>query len=483
MNLTTRQQDIFNTARAAWLGNGARIHLDGAAGCGKSVLLGSLIQSALADLGKRAVLVVTPTHEAANVLRARLGELGVETNYTDARGRKVELVRTLASVLMRRPDDEEEPDAALTTKFKKGDSPATWGGITALFVDEGSMISKEDIGELLEAFDDTKCVIVAGDSQQLPPVEGKPFLANAATLGFVRHGLTEILRQASDTEIAQFSHDVYAADGDLRPVRAYAGVTVYTDRKEWGRRLCAAVAAGLDVRAVAFRNATVAKLTQHIRTHMNRSLLWAEVDDKLRIESTVTVWNGRSAETILTNGEVVRVRERSAPRDYTLPLSGATVPVQDVVVDDGSTLHRITVSGFDKEELAVAFEAQRRAVINVWGMLKKEDAASFEASVENLLIDALDYTGRRRLVERYSQAGVAKARGYLWARLFFAERSRIVMVSDSVAGTAHKAQGRSLDEVFIDGDDMLTAPSNARELAYVGVSRARKHVHILLRGR
>ena len=66
-----------------------------------------------------------------------------------------------------------------------------------------------------------------------------------------------------------------------------------------------------------------------------------------------------------------------------------------------------------------------------------------------------------------------------WAK-YYAEKEKYAMVHHADALTVHGAQGSSYDEVFIDASDMMTARSNVRRMAYVGISRARHIAHVFV---
>jgi ATP-dependent exoDNAse (exonuclease V) alpha subunit len=66
----------------------------------------------------------------------------------------------------------------------------------------------------------------------------------------------------------------------------------------------------------------------------------------------------------------------------------------------------------------------------------------------------------------------------MYGRIVLNTADRFARFVDATAGTAHSAQGITLDAVFVDARDIRCCPIK-QSLGYVAVSRARSEVHLL----
>ena len=121
----------------------------GFAGSGKSTLL--------AKRATDSTLVLTPTHKAADVLKAK----GITNVYT------------IHSVLKLVPTINQNFRKKLKHKLKKvGETDLSQ--ITDIFIDEFSMITTEILDQLMATLPTNAKVTIFGDPYQLPPVDGTP---------------------------------------------------------------------------------------------------------------------------------------------------------------------------------------------------------------------------------------------------------------------------------------------------------------------
>ena len=266
-NLTVQQRAAAERCLAVLLGTlqARQIVLAGYAGTGKTWTTGAIVRALLA--ADRRVTVLAPTHKALAQVRARLPE-GVAT-YTIHQG---------LGLRMRRDDDGE------LRAMPAGSPPVRHAH--CVVVDEASMVG-DSLYAMLQVAVEGRPVLWVGDPAQLPPVrDGDESPVWERVSEQVR--LTEIVRQADGSGIAQASLMVRQAIEDnrrvqLRDLQSYAGdeimvvpggVGVVADIVVDGIR------AGLDCRAIAFRNDPVLQIADmvHAATHPAGAHRYSEGD-------------------------------------------------------------------------------------------------------------------------------------------------------------------------------------------------------------
>jgi exodeoxyribonuclease-5 len=251
--------------------------LTGAAGCGKTTLMRTLIDH-LVHQG-RHVKLCTPTGKAAVRLSEVTGR-GCETMHK--------------ALYMKVLQGQDKP------VFDLPGPPCDPGDI--VIIDEASMVARELYQEFQEWVPYESHVVYVGDKEQLPPVNDTwgPDLDNASA------HLTEIHRQAMDNPIIVFSKAVREGwddrweeehfDPDDPRIQAYGGLNVAVD---WL----------LDQRSRE-EDATLITYTHNIRRRMNKAVRqklgldvnMMSVGDKLVVKAN-------NPKVGLMNGEVVTVTE------------------------------------------------------------------------------------------------------------------------------------------------------------------------------
>jgi hypothetical protein len=157
----------------------------GAAGTGKTTMIRILLRLLLAC--SLRVVVAAPTHKARARVQETLGSLGVEvvTHHRLWCGSAEEAIE----------EGEEYAD-----DLSLGVAEDRLHDYDVVVVDEASMLTEEDLGNLLSVLRPSCTVIGTGDHHQLPPVGGAPGFdwSNAD-----EYGLTEVYRQAGGSPVLE----------------------------------------------------------------------------------------------------------------------------------------------------------------------------------------------------------------------------------------------------------------------------------------
>ena len=253
----------------------------GGPGTGKSFTLNALIQRAGIDRSK--ILPMAYTGAAAIVMRTK-GLLNATTIhsglYTPVKGFARD---ENGEVIMNNYIDRPVSDVEFV--------PKNTDYYDLFIIDEGSMVPWSMREEILRR---GKKIIVAGDLNQLPPVNDEPaFLTNGKV-----HMLTEIMRQAANSAIP------YIADRALRglPIHKglYGDVLVIEEDELTDQMILGAE----DI--ICGKNATREKINNHIRHDLFRF----ESDLPLYMEKVICRRNNRNIEVAninLANGLSGRV--------------------------------------------------------------------------------------------------------------------------------------------------------------------------------
>mgnify|MGYP003663010874 CR=1 FL=1 len=163
---------------------GRRVTLaPGAAGTGKTTIILLLLRILL--LAGLRVVVATPTHKARRRVEEALGGVGVEvvTHQSMWCGDAREEVQ----------DGEEYADDLHLTP-----SEDRLLDYDVVVVDEASMLTEEDLSNLLSVLPDSCTVVGTGDHHQLPPVSGRPGFDWSDADAY---GLTHVHRQAEGSPV------------------------------------------------------------------------------------------------------------------------------------------------------------------------------------------------------------------------------------------------------------------------------------------
>lgn len=388
--------------------------LQGYAGTGKSFLICEFIKS----LKRQGIsyLAACPTNKAAKNLR----------KIAEAAGLDLE-VKTVAQLLGQQPELNEKTGIE---EFVSSGSTC-FGDYKVIIVDEFSMVSRENFAEIVE--DSNKFgtkVIFVGDPAQLPPVkESEPM---AAKYPMAETRLNEIVRY--DGEIAHIAEAIRTSPIVPRFTTTADKTLICLSENKWLKKALVLFesedfAENSDyVRLLAWRNKTVESLNQAVRIH-----LW-----------------GKGANPYVPGDLLI------ARKPLFRPKPGAK----------GRDKWRIFIN--NSEEAIVSSQGVlselkfNREIYHYWEVLIRSEADRKEAK---LLI--LHENSRKLHADKVKEYASRKQ----WSSYF--DLSRMFDdVGYGYALTVHKAQGSTIDYVFLDAQDTIGS-SDRQKLLYTALTRTR----------
>lgn len=405
--------------------------VQGGGGTGKSYS----INRALKGINPEHVIAAAPSHFAKNVLQDFLGD-----KYK---------VTTIASLLGKKVTYDDNGNQILVRINKRIPPPITRYQI--ILLDEGSMVNDETADEILEYVrEGNKALVILGDYCQLPPVnqdEDSLFFRDIsaeltipmrfkgpifeltetvrAEIIKIRHGLVpslNILNLATD-RVSKITEDGsgYIFLNSLSTVLK-AAIRRFKKKKGTGY-----------VRLLAYRNKTIEKLNRHIRVGLYGKDPKQFEDDELLINNGgYSVKNlGGKEKQIITNGELFKVKSAK-------PMVGPfDIPCVEL---------RFKSTNFDVPIIVVAVEGQAQ------------------------------YDEKLRVL-----TALAREKKYYWKDVY-AFKESFAYFNYSYAASIHKAQGSSINHVFIIEDDILavklTTAKEKLQSMYVAISRASFRAYI-----
>lgn len=435
MSLNPCQQKALN--RAVMTDKHLTIH--GPAGSGKSFLTKALLE-ALDD--KLDIALVTPTHAAKNIL-------------TEMSGQEATTIHGLFKI---HPSTYED-----VRTFSQSDDFDV-SAIRILIIDEASMVDDELLGIILKSISKHCRIIAIGDKEQLQPVKhepghvsslfdkyerkarrvdvnGKEYYDIIETIEFEQIELKTIQRQAMGPLL-----DVATEVRNGMPLRSAwdkerkIGIVEVNSIKQLLNALFKKLTCPEDLmnyRAFAFTNNIVNKINTEIRKHVYNATEPFVDGEFLVMQEPVMEGEGKNQIAVITNGEIVRIKEGS--------------------------IQRKTISISLPEISAVEIEAANIIVIN-------DDDKEIEIEV------VWDLSDKDILDELYREsAGLYKSNSYNknnW-KSFWALKSRFADTKTLGACTVHKSQGSTVKGAIFYTQDMVYADyALKRQLMYVAVTRS-----------
>jgi len=404
--------------------------LSGYAGTGKSFLMGKVIEWLKAK--KYSFAVASPTNKAAKNLQSLCHEQKVKVHVT-----------TVAKLLKLQPVvNVETGNQEFLSKNLATDSLSDY---EVVIIDEFSMLSRDNFKEIQQEITQTTTkIIFVGDEAQLPPVnEKEPIIA---TTPEIKHFavLSEIVRYDGDiVKVAEEIRSIPKWNSKIYPFETTTDKTIIKLSPErWLEKASKMFLTDLwkenaDFgRIIAWRNKTVDLYNQIIR----RALYGEDVGEYVIGEILIAkkpAFRGtkRKKTIILNNSEECKVTgayktEHNAKFNWDF----YKVPV---ISDDGNPieLRILTPEG----------EMQRQKKLQELAQQARETT---------------EYNEKKKK----------------WA-LFYELDGLFDNISYAYALTCHKAQGSSLDYVFLAVNDMQYCP-DLQKILYTGLTRAKKNCFV-----
>lgn len=294
---------------------------------------------------------------------------------------------------------------------------------TVIFIDECSMIDQELYGFIQTCTHDCK-IIYVGDKYQLAPVKEQlspVFQKNLPTIE-----LTEPVRNANQPALIELCEQLKKTveTGVFNPIKLVPGVIDWLDPEKMKEEVNKDfLVPSLDKRFLAYSNNKVLAYNDYI-TNLRQADQYA-IGEYYTVNSNIKLTNSMG-------------RERSLPVDY------------EVIITDVGPISDWTYEGYPIRGRYVNFHA------NLYG--------DFRA------IAAEDYRDVMHLLKIF-------AKSKQWTA-YYRLKDTVIDLRLRDCCTTHKAQGSTLDTVYIDLSDISRCNfiNMVSRLLYVGVSRAKKRV-------
>ncbi len=423
--LTEAQQQALEKLKSFLRSNHTFFRLSGYAGTGKSFLICHLIE--WLDSLDFEFVIAAPTNKAAKSLMQVAMSMGLNID-----------VKTVAQLLGQQPEINEE------TGIEEFTSPgeAEFDDYDVVIIDEFSMINRSNFEEIVQAIAltlNTK-VIFVGDEAQLPPVkEQQPMVAISDYIDDTAT-LNEIVRYEGEIAVVaekirsnqQYSRRMY-------PFQSSVDQTVVCQpRKEWLETVTQYFKSddyqtNPDyARLLVWRNKTAASANRFVR-----SRLW-----------------GKDAPIFVPGDRLISRKPLFRPRPGQKGKNKWGVLInnsEECSVTDQPTIKQLS---FDK----IAYQYRSVPV--------KTDAG-FEVNLSILTEQG------ERLRNEQIKSYVEKKQ---WQKYFDLSRT-FDDITYAYSLTVHKAQGSSIDYVFLDTEDLHGCP-DLQKILYTALTRAKMRVFI-----
>lgn len=426
--LTKDQQQAFSALKSFLNSSDRCFRLSGYAGTGKSFLIAKYMQW----LQEHRITygAACPTNKAAKNLRRMTVEakLGVE-------------VITVAQLLGQQPILNEE-----TGKEEfQSNGKDNFSGYKVVLIDEYSMVNQENFREILDKAYENECkVIFVGDPAQLPPINEQEPLAYKTDMPGVN--LTEVVRYQGD--IAKIAESLRSGFTNVKFTTTADKSVICLTENEWLKQAMLNFESDLFkadadyCRFLAWRNNTVNSLNDAVRVH-----LW-----------------GKEVNPFVPGDKLI------ARKPLFRPKPGAS----------GKNKWRIFIN--NSEEATVVKEGEltelkfNRQIYKYWKVLVQPEMGGKEVDLVILHEDS------KKLQQEKIKEYAAKKQ---WSAYF--DLSRMFDdVTYAYALTVHKAQGSTIENVFLDVVDIKQSrdkykgmASLRQKLLYTAVTRASKCCYVL----
>jgi hypothetical protein len=395
--------------------------LIGSAGTGKSFLTGKIIEFAIAsDL---EVAIVAPTHKALK-------------NCKNFAPRSVHFA-TLAGYLGKMPVLEINKGKEEFRKVKELDKST----LDLVIIDECSMISRDDINEILHDKTYNNFILFVGDNKQLPPIgEKRSFVWDLHTPDST---LKEIVRYSG--ELLALATDI--GDGKPHPIVQSADGTldVIIDSEQFLQSYCDTIRDSIakgeepSAKLIAWRNRTVSHWNDAIRANLGFSHDYQIKDRLVAFKPLFKPTPKFLAKLPCHHSEMYSIH--------------ADLGNEYVVVNSVQTIRSVDIPRANK---AIEIDTYSVECINDLGFLETFSIVSPECvgywqSLVKKAIDAKDW--------------------HLWRIL----TCSFDALDYAYAQTVHKSQGSTFDIAYVDYRDVSLCP-DYQPMVYTAFTRGKKAV-------
>jgi hypothetical protein len=395
--------------------------ITGPGGTGKTFLLGHMIDEVMPQyLNTCQLMGIQPLYD--NVEMATTTNQAAEVLAMEA-GKPV---TTAASLFGLKVTENYETGETKLTKTNSWQVHSR----KVIFIDEASMVDTPLYSYIDEGTLGCKIVYV-GDHCQMAPIK-EPI--SPVYRGSIKHfQLTQPMRtQVPELHALNWQLRQTVETGEFKPIQIVPGIIDWFDDAQMGAAVHSTFAQQtLQSRILAYTNARVVEYNDEIR--------WL-----------------RGLGKPFTVGELLINNTAIPLKRYMLSI-GEEVEILSIRPD----IEELKIDHYDGEEVNVQF--QYATIQNRLGMVFTD---------VRLPLDRDHYAGVLRWL-----AAMAKTKNGYWTK-FFELKKMVLDLRQRDASTIYKAQGSSLDTVFIDAANLSRSnnPSQASRMLYVGASRARQRI-------
>lgn len=457
ITMTQGQQEALAGLRAFVKSNARSYLLDGYAGVGKTWLVSEFVRDLL-QMGRR-VIIAAPTHKACRVLRTKLTAAGIPWVFkgnkkTRPLGKAV--VDTTAALLGVRPVIGENQNAKQRHFDRSTNTPLPYILDTLnpiVLVDEVSMLGRDDFLHLLSEMrklNPRAKLIAVGDAGQLPPVNKKPIDFSTDFDG--RYTLTQIVRQAEGNAIIAFAHAVRRSE----PWWRISGPGL--ERTE-DNALLDAYFNGLEAPVddetqrrvyIAFENTAV----NYVQMACCRRL-YDHSPDEIRVGELLLAQDPyrapESEDQLAAPGDQMRVVELGTPDPEFFGLPRVVVERIDLAPNEsGREFEAYFLTSREWENTELPFVRKLKEL--------ESEAEKWKRAVRQRKAKNASFSEEHR---KYKEA---------WST-FFDLKERVLNIAHPFAITAHKSQGSTYREAFIDAGNLTKFPKFGWAALYVAATR------------
>ena len=423
--LTPDQETALSQLKNFTNSNDKFFRLTGFAGTGKSFLITHYIQWLLSE-GINFV-AATPTNKAAKSL----------SQLAETAGLDIE-VKTVAQLLGQQPELDEDTGKELF--ISQGD--LDWSGYGVIIIDEFSMVNRDNFEDIVNEVNNSLLsqVVFVGDSAQLPPVGELEPIVSSSKLIQQSATLTKVVRY--DGELAQVAETIRSQNKYGRILYPFSTTSDQTilclPQAEWFDRAISLFESEQfkqnpdHLRFLAWRNKTVESLNNFVR-----SKLW-----------------GQDAPDYVPGDRLI------ARRPLFRVKPGAKGKNKWRIVINNSEEAKVIEAG---QLCELLFRGQ---IYKHWKVMvspdlgKPQPLSILHADSKELYREQVKYFAQSKQWQDY----------YDLSRMFDD-------VGYAYALTTHKAQGSTIDYVFLALADMRGC-SDRQKLQYTALTRARTQVLI-----
>lgn len=417
--------------------NNEIICLKGYAGTGKTYLISAVISHILANHPRRKIAATAPTNKAVQVLRESSNLEGVTFKTIHSLLGLQEVILESGEIEFKR-EYRKEPDDITVYKV--------------LIIDEVSMLDDSLFYEI-RRYNNRLKIILMGDPAQIPPVnkdDCEPFL-NPIEHGITEIQLTQIMRQADGSKIAETGmmiRDDLTSDAYNFTAGSDLDIYIMPDERAQLKDVFQSVfTSNPDARVIAWTNKKVAEYNSYIRR---------------------LIYGSHPAQ--IMQGEKMILNK---PFDADIPTQDERILLssnQEFEVESFS-IGEMKITGTDTSvnvyHCSIRFVGKtgrpQKGVIRVLADMSRH---KFNQEINRLKQEAI----KSGYVHRQAR----------WEDFYNALRC-VADVSYSYAITAHKSQGSTYQECFVDvGNIYLNEKTVERNrILYTSVTRAKNKLRLI----